>query len=103
MSRRLPAQGRNDANQREIVIALQAAGAFVTKLNTVGAGCPDLLVIYKGGTFLLEVKDGSKKIWARQLNENQVEWHRRCINAGGSVFVVIDVRSALCAIGAETV
>jgi hypothetical protein len=48
---------RVDANQDQIVSALRAAGAYVWII-----GLPvDLLVGYKGHTFLVECKDGSKK------------------------------------------
>jgi hypothetical protein len=48
---------RVDANQDQIVSALRAAGAYVWII-----GLPvDLLVGYKGHTFLVEVKDGSRK------------------------------------------
>jgi hypothetical protein len=48
---------RVDKNQEEIVSALRAVGAYVWII-----GLPvDLLVGYKGHTFLVEVKDGSKK------------------------------------------
>lgn len=48
---------RVDANQTQIISALRGAGAYVWII-----GLPvDLLVGYKGHTFLVEVKDGSKK------------------------------------------
>jgi hypothetical protein len=48
---------RVDANQEQIVSALRAYGAYVWII-----GLPvDLLVGYKGYTFLMEVKDGPKK------------------------------------------
>jgi hypothetical protein len=48
---------RVDANQDQIVSALRAAGAYVWII-----GLPvDLLVGYKGHSFLVEVKDGSRK------------------------------------------
>jgi hypothetical protein len=48
---------RVDANQQQIVSALRAAGAYVWII-----GLPvDLLVGHKGHTFLVEVKDGSRK------------------------------------------
>jgi len=48
---------RVDANQEQIVSVLRAAGAYVWII-----GLPvDLLVGYKNHTFLVEVKDGSKK------------------------------------------
>ena len=48
---------RIDANQEAVVIALRAANAYVWII-----GLPvDLLVGYKGHTFLVEIKDGPKK------------------------------------------
>ena len=48
---------RVDANQAQVVSALRAAGAYVWII-----GLPvDLLVGYKGHTFLVEVKDGPRK------------------------------------------
>jgi hypothetical protein len=48
---------RSDANQTAVVSALRAAGAYVWII-----GLPvDLLVGYKGHSFLVEVKNGPKK------------------------------------------
>jgi len=48
---------RVDQNQDQIVSALRAAGAYVWVI-----GLPvDLLVGYKGHTFLVEVKNGPRK------------------------------------------
>lgn len=48
---------RIDANQNAVVSALRAAGAYVWII-----GLPvDLLVGYKGHTFLVEVKNGPRK------------------------------------------
>ena len=48
---------RVDATQQQIVSALRAAGAYVWII-----GLPvDLLVGYRGHTFLVECKSGSKK------------------------------------------
>ena len=57
---------RVDANQIQIVSALRAAGAYVWII-----GLPvDLLVGYKGHTFLVEVKSTSKKRFGlRQTSE----------------------------------
>jgi len=62
---------RVDVNQREIVHALRTFGATVQDLSGVGAGCPDLLVGYKGNTMLIEIKRDSKA----KLTSHQVEWH----------------------------
>lgn len=48
---------RKDANEKAIVSALKLAGAYVWVI-----GLPvDLLVGFKGHTFLVEVKDGPRK------------------------------------------
>lgn len=48
---------RRDDNELAIVNALVIVGASVTRLSQ--AGVPDLLVGYRGRTFLLEVKHAS--------------------------------------------
>ncbi len=62
-------KGRVDKNQPEIVKALRAVGATVTSLAPVGDGCPDLLVGYRGETYLMEVKTATGK-----LTPDQVKW-----------------------------
>ena len=56
---------RTDGNQAEVVAALQAYGASVQSLAGVGKGCPDLLVGFRGVTYLLEVKDENSDIESR--------------------------------------
>jgi hypothetical protein len=87
-----------DANQPQIIAALRGVGATVQPLHTVGKGCPDLAVGWRGQTFLIEVKDGAKPPSARVLTKDQVEWH-----AGwkGHAAVVKSVDEALAAIGAK--
>ena len=87
---------KTDANQREVVAALRAAGASVQLLHAVGEGCPDLLVGYKGLNMLLEVKDGSKPPSAQKLTPQQEEWHR---DWRGHRVVVNSPEAALTAIG----
>lgn len=87
-----------DANQSEIVAALRRVGATVQPLHTVGKGCPDLAVGWRGQTFLIEVKDGNKPPSARKLTDDQVEWHG---GWKGQVAVVKSVDEALAAIGAK--
>ena len=65
---------RTDANQGDIVDGLRAVGATVQPLHTVGCGCPDLLVGYRGHNYLIEVKDGAKPPSARELTPDQQEW-----------------------------
>lgn len=70
---------RVDANQTQIVSALRAAGAYVWII-----GLPvDLLVGYKGHTFLVECKSGSKK----RFTSLQADFFE---NWGGSTLCRID-------------
>lgn len=67
---------RVDANQPEIVQALERVGCQVLHLHRVGGGCPDLLVKTRGGRLLLlEIKDGSKRPSERGLNMLQKRFH----------------------------
>lgn len=95
---------RRDENERPIVQALERVGATVTRMDA--AGVPDLLVGFRGETFLLEVKlplgpqggvhhngDG-----ARDMTAAQVAWWGRW--TGRKAVVVRSVEDALRAIGA---
>ena len=64
-----------DRNQSEIVDALRKVGATVQPLHTVGKGCPDLLVGFRGRNILLEVKDWKAAKSDRVLTPQQVDWH----------------------------
>jgi len=64
-----------DDNQGEIVRVLRDCGATVQPLHAVGQGCPDLLVGWRGISFCIEVKDGSKVPSKRLLTPAQQEWH----------------------------
>jgi soluble P-type ATPase len=86
-----------DANQEQVVSALRAAGATVQSLAAIGKGCPDLLVMFRGALFLLEVKDGGKVKSAQKLTDAQVKWHQTW---GAMVEVVNSPEQALRAIGA---
>lgn len=59
-----------DSNQSKITKALRDFGCSVQHLHSVGKGCPDIVVGYKNRNYLLEIKDGEKK-----LTPDQVIWH----------------------------
>lgn len=80
-------KSRVDANQKQIVDALRKAGRSVFFLHTVGCGCPDLLVGFRGRNFLLEVK-----IEKGKLTEMQEELIQRW---NGTIYVVRSVDEAL--------
>lgn len=86
-----------DDNQADIVKDLRQMGCTVQLLHAVGAGCPDLMVGWRGETFLLEIKDGNKPPSARKKTDAQVIWHDAW--RGKPVSVVRNVREALDAIG----
>lgn len=94
-----------DANEREIVTALRAAGASVTRLDDPGV--PDLLVGWQGRTLLLEVKrhlgPRGGKSQRREaeggrgdLTRAQVVWFDAW--RGAPAIVVRSVRDALAAL-----
>ncbi len=64
---------RRDANERGVIDALRACGAYVKQINDEGAF--DLLVFYRGHTLLLEVKDGDKPPSARALTPAEAKFH----------------------------
>ena len=64
---------RRDANERRVIEALRACGAYVKQINDAGAF--DLLVYYRGHTLLLEVKDGDKPPSARALTPGEQKFH----------------------------
>lgn len=66
---------RVDANQKGIVLALRQIGATVQPLHTVGRGCPDLLVGFRGRNWLIEVKDGERPPSKRRLTDDESVWH----------------------------
>ena len=88
-----------DQNQPEIVDALRKIGATVQPLHGVGAGCPDILVGYRGRNLLVEIKDGSKPPSARKLTPDQVEWHA---SWRGQVAVADSIDAAIAIIRGET-
>ena len=84
-----------DANQAEIVEALRKIGATVHSTAAIGKGFPDIAAGWRGMTFLLEVKDGSKPPSARKLTEDERLWHE---NWRGHVEVVYSVEDAIRAV-----
>ena len=84
-----------DANHQEIVETLRALGASVQSLATVGDGCPDLVVGWRGRNVLLEVKDGAKAPSRRRLTADERRWHASWC---GEVVTVSTVEQATAAV-----
>ena len=82
---------RRDAGEDQVVLALQACGAYVKKVND--GGTFDLLVWYRGHTLLLEVKDGRKPPSAQALTPAEEKFHKEW--PGDNLHIVNSVESAL--------
>lgn len=67
-------RARTDANHSEIMDALKAAAMKPLSLASMGKGCPDILVGFRGVNLLLEVKDGSKAPSERVLTADEREF-----------------------------
>lgn len=87
-----------DANQNEIVAALRKIGCTVQILSSVGKGCPDILVGFRGKNTLLEIKDGGKPLSAQKLTPDQIKWHSEWM---GSVYVVNSIDQAIEAVNCK--
>lgn len=84
--------GRRDATHRAIVEMLRNMGASVFDAGDVGGGFPDLVVGFRGQTYLLECKDAKGVLTERQ-NAFARAWR-------GAPFVVVrSPAEALRAIG----
>lgn len=87
-------RGKSDDNARAIVATLRAVGAVVWFIEGAhgSAGVPDLLVGYKGRTYLLEVKV-AKGVLSPAQQKFFGSWQ------GGKAAVVRNETEALEAIG----
>lgn len=83
---------RLDSNHKEVASALRRMGCSVQSLASVGGGCPDLLVGWRGANWLFEIKDGEKVPSARRLTEDEADWHERWLGQ------VVTVESAQAAV-----
>lgn len=83
---------RRDANEAAIVKALKAVGAKVWRVSSSDAGAPDLLVMYRGNAYALEVKTAKGKILAAQ---------KEAVKAG--VKICRTVSDALAVIGRDVI
>ena len=82
---------KRDANEGAIISALRAVGAQVYKISETGV--PDLLVGFRGQTFLLEVKN-DKGVLTKDQEQFFKDW------SGGSIYIVKSAPEALQFIGA---
>jgi hypothetical protein len=83
---------RVDANQPAIVKALRAVGASILYTHQL-KNCFDILVGYRGRTFLMEIKDPSQPVGKRQLTPGEAAF--RDTWRGSPYHVVHTVAEAL--------
>ena len=82
---------RRDANERRVIDALRACGAYVKQINDEGLA--DLLVFYRGHTLIIEVKDGDKPPSARALTPAEQKFHDEW--PGQNLYIVNSEHEAL--------
>lgn len=82
---------RTDGNHKEIVDVLRAHGASVLHLHMVGKGCPDIVVGFRGHTYLVEIKNGSVLGW--KLTDDQKKFH---VEWKAPVVILDSVDTTLC-------
>ena len=82
---------RRDDNEKEIIAAMRAKGAYVKVINDEGLF--DLLVSHRGETMLIEVKDGAKPPSARRLTEAELKFHEEW--PGSNLFIITSVEEAI--------
>lgn len=80
---------RVDENQKTIVHTFIALGASVLNLSTVGRGCPDLLIGYRGKSVLVEIKRDPKASFTDPQIKFMQEWK------GGTVSRIDSVDAAI--------
>lgn len=88
---------RVDGNQASIVRQLRAVGASVLHTHTL-KNCFDLLVGYRGRTFIFEIKDPAQPLSARKLTAGEEEFRRTW--RGTPYYIVETIEQALSIITA---
>lgn len=84
--------GKRDHNHSAIVQAFRAMGASVLDLGSVGSGCPDILIGWRGKNFLVEIKDGDKVLSKQKLTPQQGPWISKW---AGQVIVANSIEDAM--------
>lgn len=66
---------KTDRNHSSIVRDLRSVGASVQSLASIGKGCPDILVGFRGRNFIFEIKDPEQPPSKRSLTRYEAGWH----------------------------
>ena len=87
-----------DSNQTEVVLALRSAGAIVKHVHTI-KNLFDVLVFFRGQTYCVEIKDGSKSPSKRKLTPGELKCKSELESVGVEYCIVESVRDAFNMIG----
>lgn len=90
---------KRDANQSEIIAALERIGVGVLDLSAVGCGMTDLLCFWRGTMRCLEIKNLAGR--GKRLTPAQVDLHAKMLGWGIKVDIVTSVDEALACFGAR--
>lgn len=91
---------RKDANHGAIVSTLEALGAGV--YDAASDGSPfDAVVFFRGRTYLVEIKDGSKPPSGRALTDKEVRLHALARDHGCTIPILRSEDDALALLGAR--
>lgn len=85
-------RARIDMNQPEIVSTFRYLGFSVAITSMMGNGFPDIVIAKFGRTWLVEIKDGNKPPSARELTEDEKDFHAEW---KGEIFIVESMDQAV--------
>lgn len=68
---------RVDDNHYEVIRAFKQMGAGVLDIHNLDSCC-DIIVMFRGHTIFVEIKDGSKALSARKLSEGEQKFKKAC-------------------------
>lgn len=87
---------RVDANQRPIVLGLRKIGALVLHLHTIRHGAPDLLVLFRGVFYLMEIKTLTGKLTPDEITFHAI-WPVHIVRSLADALAVLGLL-VLCAV-----
>lgn len=82
-----------DDNQAEIVKAFRGMGAGVFLVHRLKNFC-DIMIVYKGVTVAVEIKDGAKVPSARKLTEGEEKFRDEWESHGGQWALIESIEDA---------
>lgn len=83
-----------DANHAEIVKAMRAIGAYVINTSSL-KNAFDCIVFFRGNTYAIEIKDGSKTPSQRKLTPGEIECQNNIEARGGKYHVIKSKNEAI--------